>query len=714
MSSESRRQAIRDISEIPVTEESTRDLDIEKDVVGNFGEDVFNLASMREYLSSEVFEKLWKTIRSRAPLDPEIADDVASAMKMWAIGKGATHYTHWFQPLTGATAEKHDSFLEPSGGEVILKFSGKNLVVGESDASSFPSGGLRSTFEARGYTAWDPTSPAFIKRSAAGSTLCIPTAFCSYTGEALDKKTPLLRSIRALSRQIDRMMKVFGVENPGEPEVTLGAEQEYFLIDKHLYLCRPDLIQTGRTLFGAPPPKHQQLDDHYYGAIKPRVLAFMSEVDHKLWRLGIPAKTRHNEAAPAQFEIALVFEELNLANDHNMITMDVLRETADKHGFVCLMHEKPFAGVNGSGKHNNWSFGTSRINLLNPGRDPLGNAMFLTAICAVIQGVDRHGDLLRMATASSGNGYRLGGNEAPPPIISIYLGDQLTGVIDQIESGVPSPARKGSSMQIMIDTLPPLPQDATDRNRTSPFAYTGNKFEFRSPGASQSCAGPNVVLNTIVAESLDEILSELETLPRAEFQEGLQRILRRLIKQHRRIVFNGDNYSREWVTEAERRGLPILRTVEEALNTLLRPENMEMFEKYGVFTAAELHSRHEVYLAEYRTRTRIEGELALTMSRTILSPAVSRHLSDASGTVEKLAGIGLTIPEAGDAVRDVASLFSAMLRAERALESELRGNDSELIRGRLEALRVLVDRLEKLVDDSLWPLPKYREMLFVY
>ncbi len=695
-------------------EDAARNLDIEKDVLANFGEDVFNLASMREYLSGDVFEKLWKTIRSRAPLDPEIADDVAAAMKTWAISKGATHYTHWFQPLTGATAEKHDSFLEPADGGVILKFSGKNLVVGESDASSFPSGGLRSTFEARGYTAWDPTSPAFIKRSAAGATLCIPTAFCSYTGEALDKKTPLLRSIKALGTQIMRMMRVFGVENPGEPEITLGAEQEYFLIDKHLYLCRPDLIQTGRTLFGAPPPKHQQLDDHYYGAIKPRVLAFMSEVDHKLWRLGIPAKTRHNEAAPAQFEIALVFEELNLANDHNMITMDVLRETADKHGFVCLMHEKPFAGVNGSGKHNNWSFGTSRINLLKPGRDPQGNAMFLTAICAVIQGVDRHGDLLRMATAGSGNSYRLGGNEAPPPIISVYLGELLTGVIDQIESGVPSPARTGRSMQIGIDTLPPLPQDASDRNRTSPFAYTGNKFEFRSPGSSQSCAGPNVMLNTIVAESLDEILSELENLPEKEFQETLQRILRRIIKEHRRIVFNGDNYSREWVAEAERRGLPILWTVEEALATLLRAENVSMFEKHGVFTEAELRSRYEVYLEEFRARTRIEGELALTMSRTIFSPAVSRHLADAAGMLEKLGSAGVELPEAAESLRLIAELFGCMLRTEKRLETELAAGEPEKIRGELEELRLSVDRLEKLVDDALWPLPKYREMLFIY
>ena len=424
-----------------------------------FGEDVFNLPSMKEFLPPQAYEKLLETVRDRAPLDPDIAGDVAGAMKAWALGKGASHYTHWFQPLTGGTAEKHDAFLEPDhAGGVTMKFSAKNLVVGESDASSFPSGGLRSTFEARGYTAWDPTSPAFLRRSPAGATLCIPTAFCSYTGEALDKKTPLLRSIRALSDQIRRMLDIFGVKDAGSPEITLGVEQEYFLIDRNFYLARPDLIQTGRTLFGAPPPKHQQLDDHYYGTIKARILAFMTEVDQTLWRLGIPAKTRHNEVAPAQFEIAAVFEELNLASDHNMLTMDVLRQTADRHGFVCLMHEKPFDGVNGSGKHNNWSFGTTKMNFLSPGRSPEGGALFLTAICAVIQAVDRHGELLRMATASSGNSYRLGANEAPPSVISIYLGDELTRLIDELESGTPGEVRKGKAMQLFVDTLPPLPQ----------------------------------------------------------------------------------------------------------------------------------------------------------------------------------------------------------------------------------------------------------------
>ena len=707
MSSESRRWAIRDIAADP--EPCRVNFQAAERPVESYGEDVFNLASMKEFLPSAVYEKLLKTVRERAPLDAAIAGDVAHAMKEWAIAKGATHYTHWFQPLTGGTAEKHDAFLEPEGEGAILKFSGKNLVVGESDASSFPSGGLRSTFEARGYTAWDPTSPAFIKKNKFGATLCIPTAFCSYTGEALDKKTPLLRSIKALSEQIERLLKVFGVEDGGTPEITLGAEQEYFLVDRRLYTCRPDLIQTGRTLFGAPPPKHQQLDDHYYGAIKPRVLAFMTEVDQTLWRLGIPAKTRHNEAAPAQFEIASVFEELNLACDHNMLVMDVLRETADRHGFVCLMHEKPFDGVNGSGKHNNWSFGTNKINLLNPGKDPLRNAMFLTTIAAVIQAIDRHGELLRMATANSGNSYRLGANEAPPPIISIYLGDQLTAVIDELESGSAGPAKKGHAMQICVDTLPPLPQDATDRNRTSPFAYTGNKFEFRSPGSSQSCSGPNVILNTIVAESLDEILSELEQVPEEKFSDALQALLKRVLKAHRRIIFNGDNYCTDWVAEAERRGLPILRSVPEALKTILKPESVAMFRKYGVFTEAELRSRYEVYYEDFKTRSRIEGELALIMARTVINPAVVRHLKQIG------AAAGAATVPALDAELEVAgSLYGELTKAEAALEEVLPTGDPELIRARQAELRKLVDRLEKVVDDELWPLPKYRELLFIY
>ncbi len=675
-----------------------------------YGDDVFSLAAMREYLSTAVYEKLLRTVHERAPLAPEIAGEVAHAMKEWALSKGATHYTHWFQPLNEATAEKHDAFLEPDGdGGVAMKFSEKSLVVGESDASSFPSGGLRSTFEARGSTAWDPTSPAFIRRTPSGATLCIPTAFCSYTGEALDKKTPLLRSIHALSRQIERMVALFEIEDAGTPIVNLGVEQEYFLVDRRFCAARPDLLQTGRTLFGAPPPKHH----HYYGSIKPRVLAFMTEVDERLWRLGIPAKTRHNEAAPAQFEIASVHEEMNLASDHNMVVMDILREVADRHGFVCLLHEKPFDGVNGSGKHNNWSFGTRKVNFLHPGKDPVRNALFLTAVTAVIMAVDRHGELLRMATASSGNSYRLGANEAPPPVISIYLGEQLTRVIDEIEFGSCDRGDDGGRMRLFVDTLAPLPQDATDRNRTSPFAYTGNKFEFRSPGASQSCAGPNVVLNTIVTEALDEMLTHLESVPRDSFNEELQCLLKKNIARHRRIIFNGDNYTPEWLEEAKRRGLPILAEVREALATLLAPKNIELFEKYGVFTENELHSRHGVYLGEFHTRSRIEAELALTMARTLIEPAVLCHLTTLAEGEKALAGT----PAADELKRQidlVGGLFRELAETGKQLENTLDGGDREALPKALAALRQPADRLEKLVDDQLWPLPKYREMLFIY
>ena len=707
MTSSARKRAVWSIASQPFTVPELVKEDLIKEV---YGKDVFSLSVMKEYLPKHSFLKLQHTIKDGMALDPAIADDVANAMKQWALKQGASHYTHWFLPLTGSTAEKHDSFVEPDGqGGIVMNFSGKNLIVGEPDASSFPSGGLRSTFEARGYTAWDPTSPAFIKRGRNGATLCIPTAFCSYTGEALDKKTPLLRSIQAVGRQISRILHCFGESVDAKPEVTLGTEQEYFLIDKRLYSCRPDLVQCGRTLFGAPPPKHQQLDDHYFGAIKPRVLAFMTEVDLALWRLGIPAKTRHNEAAPAQFEVASMHEELNLAVDHNMLTMEILQLIADRHGFVCLLHEKPFAGINGSGKHNNYSIGAGRLNFLNPGSNPHENAIFLTTLCAIIQAVDRHGDLLRAATAGVGNDYRLGASEAPPPIISIYLGDQLTAVIDELESGSAGPAKKGHAMQICVDTLPPLPQDATDRNRTSPFAYTGNKFEFRSPGSSQSCSGPNVILNTIVAESLDEILSELEQVPEEKFSDALQALLKRVLKAHRRIIFNGDNYCTDWVAEAERRGLPILRSVPEALKTILKPESVAMFRKYGVFTEAELRSRYEVYYEDFKTRSRIEGELALIMARTVINPAVVRHLKQIG------AAAGAATVPALDAELEVAgSLYGELTKAEAALEEVLPTGDPELIRARQAELRKLVDRLEKVVDDELWPLPKYRELLFIY
>lgn len=682
-----------------------------------YGEDVFNLSRMRESLPKNVYKKLLATIKSGEPLDPVIADDVANAIRQWAISRGATHYTHWFQPLTGGTAEKHDAFLEPGEeDEAIMAFSGKNLIVGEPDASSFPSGGLRATFEARGYTAWDPTSPAFIKRGLNDATLCIPTAFCSYTGEALDKKTPLLRSIQALNKSIIRMMKAFGEPGDKHPGVTLGAEQEYFLIDKEFYLARPDLVQTGRTLFGAPPPKHQQLEDHYFGSIKPRILAFMSEVEAELWRLGIPAKTRHNEVAPAQFEIAPVFEELNLAVDHNMVIMEVLRQTAERHNLVCLLHEKPFAGINGSGKHNNWSISYGKTNLLKPGNDPHQNAIFLTTLCAVIQAVDRHSDILRSATAGAGNDHRLGANEAPPAIISIFLGEQLTDIIDQIEKGEVKSSRHGDMMRIGVDTLPPLPRDATDRNRTSPFAFTGNKFEFRAPGSSQSCGGVNIVLNTIVAESIDEISTELEKFPKEDFLANLQALLQKIIRQHKRVVFNGDGYTQEWVEESAKRGLLNLRTTPEALQPLLDEKNIELFDRYGVLSPKEMKSRYEVFMEEYERKIRIEGELALTMARTMIYPVVNEQLNKLSGTVTglKAAGVDNGLQSSVKALDKIGVLTDKLCADSCALEEALQKNCSSSVISALGTLRSTVDELEKLVDDQLWPLPKYREMLFIY
>ena len=592
--------------------------------VGEFGEDVFTLEAMRSYLPTAVTDALQATIEFCRPLDPQIAGSVAEAMKRWAIERGATHFTHWFQPLNGGTAEKHDAFLEPDGhGNAIMVFSGKHLIGGETDASSFPSGGLRCTFEARGYTAWDPTSPAFIKRHSNGATLCIPTAFCSYTGEALDKKTPLLRSIQALSRSVVRLMSFFGLAEE-RVKVTLGAEQEYFLIDKHFYLQRPDLLQTGRTLFGAPPPRHQQLEDHYFGAIKPRILNFMTEVERELWKLGIPAKTRHNEAAPAQFEIAPFFEELNLAVDHNMMVMEVLRQVADRNGLVCLMHEKPFAGINGSGKHCNWSIDYGALSMLKPGSDPHRNAIFLTTLCAVIRAVDLHSDLLRCATAGAGNDHRLGASEAPPAIISIFLGDQLTEVIEQIEAGsVTGSSRKAGAMRIGADMLPPLPRDATDRNRTSPFAFTGNKFEFRAPGSSQSASTSIMMLNTIVAESIDYISDELEKFSGGDFNANFQTVLQKIICNHKRVVFNGDNYSNEWVNEAARRGLPNLRTTLEAIMPLKNPDNHELFTRYGVLSATEMLSRYEVSLEEDQRKVRIECGVALEIARSMILGAAA-------------------------------------------------------------------------------------------
>ncbi|MBR6450974.1 MAG: glutamine synthetase III [Fibrobacter sp.] len=702
----SRNKAIYDIATSPVS----GTMSATPVNVDFYGEDVFNAEAMRTYLPKDICEKLLATIDEGIALDASIAGDVAHAMKRWAMDRGATHFTHWFQPLTGSTAEKHDSFLEPSGCKAIMILSGKNLIVGEPDASSFPSGGLRSTFEARGYTAWDPTSPAFIKRHGNGATLCIPTAFCSYTGEALDKKTPLLRSLQALSKSTRRLMTCFKA-GPKKTTVTLGAEQEYFLIDKRFYLQRPDLYQSGRTIFGATPAKHQQMNDHYFGSIPSRILNFMNDVEKDLWKLGIPAKTRHNEVAPAQFELAPLFEDVNLACDHNMLIMETLRNVADRYGLVCLLHEKPFAGVNGSGKHNNWSISYGKGNLLNPGKDPHQNAVFLTAICAIMYAVDTHADLLRMTCAGAGNDHRLGAHEAPPAIISIYLGDQLMDVIEQLEQGVPRSSKQAGAMKLGSDMLPPLPRDATDRNRTSPFAFTGNKFEFRAPGSSQSCSEPNVVLNTIVAEAFDMIAEQLEKLDDKNFHTGLQKILQKIVKEHKRILYNGNGYTEEWVKEAEKRGLPNIRTSMDALKALTKEENIALFEKYGVMNRAEMISRYEVNSEDYHKRIHIEGEIARDMAKNIILPAVIDAYSKALKTNEMALNQGF--PGLDGFAKSLGEGMNRLLAAIDVMEKSL-GGEHEGIIDAIAALRKEVDALEKIVPNELWPLPKYREMLFIY
>ena len=706
-----RRDAIRDIANLS----TPTPVEAAQAGIGEYGDDVFNADVMKAYLPKATCRKLLQTIEQGAPLDPSIAGDVAHAMKDWAISRGATSYTHWFQPLTGGTAEKHDSFLEPEGAKALFSFSGKNLIIGEPDASSFPSGGLRSTFEARGYTAWDPTSPAFIKRHGNGATLCIPTAFCSYTGEALDRKTPLLRSIQALSASTSRLMQCFGLPAEGKVTVTLGVEQEYFLIDRHFFLQRPDLIQTGRTLFGAPPAKHQQLEDHYFGAIRQRVLNFMTEVEQSLWKLGIPAKTRHNEVAPAQFELAPVFEEVNLACDHNMIVMEVLKQTAERHGFVCLLHEKPFAGVNGSGKHNNWSVNYAGRNLLNPGVNPQDDAIFLTVLCAIIEAVDLHADLLRASVSGAGNDHRLGANEAPPAIISMYLGDQLSAILEQLENGGEQNAPAAGAMKIGVDTLPPLPRDATDRNRTSPFAFTGNKFEFRAPGSGQSCSGPNTILNVIVAEAFDRMADKLSTFCAESFHDDLQKHLQTIIREHKRIIFNGDGYTEGWLEEAARRQLPHARSTMDSLRCLTTPTNVALFERYGVYNKRELESRFEVSLEDYHRKIRIEGETALEMATTMIMPGVRKEYER---LVQCLQSAVLTGTTAGTAaLREQAETLGKGLESLHAecagLREALTGKHEDILAA-LSRLRETADGLEKLVSDENQTLPKYREMLFIY
>ena len=694
----------------------------------DFGADVFGEEAIKTYLSKDTAKKLQATIREGKPLDPSIAGEVAHGIRHWAMDRGATHYTHWFLPMTGSTAEKHDSFLELKDGEPIMLFSGKNLIVGEPDASSFPSGGIRSTFEARGYTAWDPTSPAFIKRHSNGATLCIPTAFCAYTGESLDKKTPLLRSMQALDKSLKRLMKLFG-RGEAHTGCTLGAEQEYFLVDKEYWKKRPDLVLTGRTLFGAPSAKGQQLEDHYFGTIPDRVLSFMNDVERELWKLGIPAKTRHNEVAPAQFELAPQFEELNLASDHNMLVMDALRNVAEKHGFKCLLHEKPYAGVNGSGKHNNWAVAYGGKNLLDPGTNPDENALFLTMLTAVIEAVDKHADLLRASVAGAGNDHRLGANEAPPAVISIYVGDQLADVLDRLESGGKRSRASVKPMKIGVDTLPVIPKDATDRNRTSPFAFTGNKFEFRAPGSSVCCSGPMTVLNTIVAEAVDRIAGELEKAKVAgkakqgehtpAFHNALQKILQASLKEHKRVVFNGNGYEAEWPAEAARRGLPNAPDTPSALAALAKKENAALFAKYGVMTARELESRHEIFLEEYAKKVRIEGMCARDIASEMVFPAVKAEYLETIQAFRQAENVGVS--SGTSALRENAvelgsgldALKAGIRKLDEALAAGTNSAEADILSA-MQALRTTVDTLEKRVAAARWPLPKYRDMLFLY
>lgn len=683
-----------------------------------YGVNVFSLRTMKMYLTPKTYNSLRDTIKGGQSLDPKIADEVADAMKKWAVSKGATHFTHWFQPLTGATAEKHDSFIVPDNeGGAMLKFSGKELIKGEPDASSFPSGGLRATFEARGYTAWDPTSPAFIKEGHRSATLCIPTAFYSYHGESLDKKTPLLRSMNALSNQVVRLAGLFGIEIKNKRAyATLGAEQEYFLIDKKHYQDRLDLMQTGRTLFGRKPAKHQQMGDHYFGIIKSRVLAFMEDLDRKLWKLGIPSKTRHNEVCPAQFEIAPIFEELNLSIDHNMLTMEMLRQTAEEHGFICLLHEKPFDGVNGSGKHNNWSIcGPDGKNWLTPGDNPRENAKFLTIICALIKAIDEYAGLLRASIASAGNDHRLGANEAPPAILSIFLGEQLSCVIVGIEEGGTKPSKTRGMIEIGVTSLAPLPRDVTDRNRTSPFAFTGNKFEFRAVGASQSCAGANIVLNTIVAEALDYISSTLENALRdkKDFNEALQGILKDIVKKHKRILFDGDNYTDEWHREAEKRGLANLKTTLEALEELKAEKTVILFEKHKVLSRVELMSRYEIYKEQYEKTIKIEAGVSLNIAKTMIVPAAIEYQNRLAKTIRHLKECGIESKNTLELLNKLSGCAENVIEKIKNLEESAENFSVPHTLSLMKTLRGTVDELEGLVPQSLWPLPSYAELLFV-
>ncbi|EMT39907.1 MULTISPECIES: glutamine synthetase III [Thermoanaerobacter] len=688
-----------------------------------FGLNVFNDSVMRERLPKATYKALRKTIDEGIPLEPAVAEVVANAMKDWAIEKGATHFTHWFQPLTGITAEKRDSFISPTqDGRVITEFSGKELIKGEPDASSFPSGGLRATFEARGYTAWDCTSPAFIK----DNTLYIPTAFCSYTGEALDLKIPLLRSMEALSKQALRVLRLFGNTTAKKVITTVGPEQEYFLIDKKMYDKRKDLILTGRTLFGAKSPKGQEMEDHYFASIKERISAFMKDLDEELWKLGIPAKTKHNEVAPAQHELATVYNTANIASDHNQLTMELMKKIALRHGLVCLLHEKPFAGVNGSGKHINWSMSTDDgQNLLDPGHTPHENAQFLVFLCAVIKAIDEYADLVRVAAATPGNDHRLGANEAPPAIVSVFLGEQLTDILEQIENGGATTSKQGGVLKVGVSTLPALPKDSTDRNRTSPFAFTGNKFEFRMVGSSSSIATANFILNTIVAESLSQIADRLEKA--TNFDEEVQLLLKEIVKKHKRIIFNGNGYSEEWVKEAEKRGLPNIRSTVEAIPALIKEKNVKLMEKHGVLSKVELESRYEISLENYIKTINIEALTMLDIAKRQILPAVITFATKIAESINsvKATGLNADISAQTELLEEVSTLMSEFKKNISELEnavneaSNMNGDSyskacyyRDVVFAKMGILREIGDKLETIVDAELWPLPTYADMLF--
>ncbi len=689
------------------------------DIIANtFGENVFSLKVMEQRLSPKAYKSIENTLKSGGKLEPAVAQDIAEAMKEWAMEKGATHYCHWFQPLTGTTAEKHEAFLDFSPKGFVTDFGAKQLIQGEPDASSFPSGGLRATFEARGYTGWDPNSPAFIKETSLGAVLCIPTFFIGWNGEALDKKTPLLRSMNALNTQVNRLAELFGISTKGKRSfATLGGEQEYFLIDRDFYHQRIDLVQTGRTLFGKEPAKHQQMADHYFGAIKVRIVEFMEELDRELWKAGIPAKTRHNEVAPAQYELAPVFEELNIAVDHNMIVMETMSKVAEKHGFVCLLHEKPFKGINGSGKHNNWSIvGPDGKNWLSPGDNPHENAKFLVTLGAVIKAVDTHADILRATVASAGNDHRLGSHEAPPAIVSIFLGDQLNDIIEQIEKGDLKNTRQGGTLCVGVDSLPVIPRDSSDRNRTSPFAFTGSKFEFRAVGSSFSLAGPNVALNTIVAEAIDAICTRLEEdkKQKKDFNASVQKLLQEIIKKHKRVIFNGDGYKEEWVKEAERRGLPNNRTTPEALEAFNTPKAAGLFEKYAVLSRKELASRYEIYKETYETILQYEADLAVDMVRTMYLPAVAEQMNELARTIKAVEGVDVKTVAVKKNLAEISALNDKALEQVDALALAIKDGKPGLEKRKLmAAVRKTVDTLEGLVAKDFWPVPSYAEMLFM-